>query len=225
MRQIDADKFETCPTKQGGTMVANIFWLGHDSFRLTGEKIVYIDPWKLADDSVKADVVLVTHEHGDHCSPDDVRKISRADTVVVAPASAANKLGSHTMIVQPGDKIHVAGIAIQAKPAYNPNKKFHPQSAGHVGYIVTLNGKHIYHTGDTDEIPEMAGMQVDIALLPVSGTYVMTATEAAHAASTIKPDLAIPMHYGDADVVGTKADAEEFKRLAGVPVEILEKSK
>ena len=110
-------------------------------------------------------------------------------------------------------------------PAYNPNKRFHPKSAGHAGYIVTLNGKRIYHAGDTDHIPEMAQLKVDIALLPVSGTYVMTAAEAAEAANTIKPGLAIPMHYGDADVVGTRADAEEFKRHAKVPVEILERSK
>lgn len=94
-----------------------------------------------------------------------------------------------------------------------------------MGYIVTLNGKRIYHAGDTDEIPEMAQIKCDIALLPVSGTYVMTAAEAAQAANTLKPALAIPMHYGDADVVGTRQDAEEFKRLAKVPVEILEKSK
>ncbi len=110
-------------------------------------------------------------------------------------------------------------------PAYNPNKKFHPKSAGHVGYIVTLSGKRIYHAGDTDLIPEMTQIKTDIALLPVSGTYVMTAVEAAEAANTIKPALAIPMHYGDADVVGTRQDAEDFRRLANVPVEILENSK
>jgi L-ascorbate metabolism protein UlaG (beta-lactamase superfamily) len=206
-------------------MVENIFWLGHDSFRLKGEKVVYIDPWKLADGADQADVVLVTHEHRDHCSPDDIAKISKADTVVVAPASAAAKLTDKVLIVKPGDKITAAGIAIEAVPAYNPNKKFHPKTAGHVGYIVTLNGKRIYHAGDTDEIPEMQGMQVDIALLPVSGTYVMNAAEAAQATSIIKPGLAIPMHYGDPDVVGTQADADEFKRLAQVPVEILMKSK
>jgi len=205
-------------------MVENIFWLGHDSFRFKGEKVVYIDPWKLADDAEKADVILVTHEHYDHCSPDDVKKISKSSTVVVAPASAAEKLGAHTVVVKPGDQITAAGVAVEVVPAYNPNKKFHPRSAGHVGYIVTLNGKRIYHAGDTDEIPEMTNLKVDIALLPVSGTYVMTAAEAAQAANTIKPGLAIPMHYGDAAVVGTRADADEFKRLAKVPVEVLEKS-
>ena len=206
-------------------MAENIFWLGHDSFRLKGEKVVYIDPWKLDAGAEKADVILVTHEHYDHLSQDDIAMISKADTIVVAPLAVTSKLGGKPITVKPGDKITAAGISIEVLPAYNANKKFHPKNAGHVGYIVTLNGKRIYHSGDTDLIPEMAQIKCDIALLPVSGTYVMTAMEAAEAANTIKPGLAIPMHYGDPDVVGTRSDAEEFERLAKVPVEILEKSK
>ena len=206
-------------------MAENIFWLGHDSFRLKGEKVVYIDPWKLAVGAEKADVILVTHDHYDHFSQDDIAKISKADTIVVAPQLVVSKLGGKPIVVKPGDKLTAAGVPVEVVPAYNPNKKFHPKSAGHVGYIVMLNGKRIYHSGDTDLIPEMTQIKADIALLPVSGTYVMTATEAAEAANTIQPALAIPMHYGDPDVVGTRKDAEEFKRLAKVPVEILEKSK
>ena len=203
----------------------NIFWLGHDSFRLKGEKVVYVDPWKLAAGAEKADLVLVTHDHYDHLSKDDIAKISKADTVVVGPQAVAAKLGGNITVVKSGDQITAAGVPIEVVAAYNPNKKFHPKSAGYVGYIVTLNGKRIYHAGDTDLIPEMTQIKTDIALLPVSGTYVMTAPEAAEAANTIKPALAIPMHYGDPDVVGSLNDAEEFKRLAKVPVEILEKSK
>lgn len=206
-------------------MAEGIFWLGHDSFRLKGEKVVYIDPWKLAAGAEKADVILVTHEHYDHFSPDDIAKISKADTVIVAPQSVAAKSNLKIKVVKPGDTLTVNGVTIEVVPAYNPNKKFHPKSAGHVGYIVTLNNQRIYHTGDTDEIPEMAQIKCDIALMPVSGTYVMTAAEAAQAANNLKPTLAIPMHYGDAEVVGTRKDAEEFKKLAKVPVEILEKSK
>ena len=203
----------------------NIFWLGHDSFRLKGEKVVYVDPWKLAAGAEKADLVLVTHDHYDHLSKDDIAKISKAGTVVVGPQAVAAKLGGNITVVKSGDTITAAGVPIEVVAAYNPNKKFHPKSAGYVGYIVTLNGKRIYHAGDTDLIPEMTQIKTDIALLPVSGTYVMTAPEAAEAANTIKPALAIPMHYGDPDVVGSLNDAEEFKRLAKVPVEILEKSK
>jgi L-ascorbate metabolism protein UlaG (beta-lactamase superfamily) len=202
----------------------NIFWLGHDSFRLKGEKTIYVDPWKLAAGAEKADVILLTHEHYDHFSKDDIASISKADTVVIAPPSVAAQLGGKVTVAKPGDRLTAAGVAIEVVPAYNTNKKFHPKTAGLVGYIVTLNGKRIYHSGDTDLIPEMARIKADVALLPVSGTYVMTAAEAAEAANTIKPALAIPMHYGDAEVVGTRRDAEEFKRLAKVPVEILEKS-
>lgn len=204
-------------------MESNIFWLGHDSFRFKGEKVVYVDPWKLAADAEKADVILVTHEHRDHFSPEDIAKISQADTVVVAPASVAQKF-PRAVVVQPGDAIMANGVAIEIVPAYTPHKKFHPKTAGHVGYIFTLNGKRIYHAGDTDLIPEMATIQADIALLPVSGMYVMNAIEAAEAANTIQPALAIPMHYGDPDVVGTRNDADEFKRLTKVPVKILERA-
>lgn len=207
-------------------MAQNIFWLGHDSFRLRGDKIVvYIDPWKLADGAEKADLVLVTHAHRDHFSKDDIAKISKPGTVVVGPPSVAEQLGPQTVVAKAGQTLNAAGLAVDVVPAYNPNKKFHPKDAGGVGYIVTLDGKRIYHAGDTDETPEMKQVKCDIALLPVSGTYVMTASEAAQAANNIKPSLAIPMHYGDPDVVGTRADAEEFKKQAKVPVEILEKTK
>ncbi len=205
-------------------MVEGIFWLGHDSFRLKGEKVVYVDPWKLAPGAEKADIVLVTHDHYDHCSNDDIVKISKADTVVIGPACVTPKCGTQMKVVKPGDKLTVAGVPIEVVPAYNPSKRFHPKTAGHVGYIVTLNGKRIYHTGDSDMIPEMQQIKTDVALLPVSGTYVMTAEEAAEAANLIKPALAIPMHYGDPDVVGSRNDAEQFKKRAKVPVEILEKS-
>ncbi len=136
----------------------------------------------------------------------------------------ADKVGKAT-VVKPGDKISAAGIAMEAVPAYNANKRFHRKSAGRVAYIITLNGKRIYHSGDADLVPEMAQIKCAIALVPVSGTYVITAAEAAEAAKTLKPSLTIPIHEGDPDVVGTRANLEEFKRLANVPVEILEKSK
>jgi L-ascorbate metabolism protein UlaG (beta-lactamase superfamily) len=187
-------------------------------FRLKGDHIVYIDPWKLNASPEKADVILVTHNHYDHYSPDDIGKISKPDTVVVMPQSAADKFAGKATVVKPGDKINVAGVAVEVVPAYNTNKPNHPKSAGNVGYIITMNGKRIYHAGDTDLIPEMATLRADIALLPVSGKYVMNAAEAAEAAKAIKPEIAIPMHWGDPSVVGTLTDADEFKRLATVPL-------
>lgn len=192
-------------------MVENIHWLGHDSFRVDGPVTIYVDPWQVPAGAPQADLVLITHDHYDHCSPEDVRRISKADTVVVTVAAAAKKLKGDVRVVRPGDSLTVKGVPIEVVPAYNVNKRFHPKSAGHVGFVFTVGGQRIYHAGDTDFIPEMKNLQVDIALLPVSGTYVMTAAEAAEAAQAIKPQVAIPMHYGE--IVGSKSDAERFREL------------
>ena len=211
-------------------MIEKIHWLGHDSFRIDAEKTIYIDPWQLKENVPPADLVLITHEHGDHCSPGDVTKIAGPETVVVTNTASAIKLKSQkgqVRVVKPGDRLSINGIQLEAVPAYNlnkfrsPGKPFHPKEAGHVGFIITAGGQRIYHAGDTDNILEMDNLKVDIALLPVSGTYVMTAEEAADAARRIAPQIAIPMHYG-AGVVGTRADAERFAKLYDGQVVILE---
>ena len=190
--------------------------LGHDSFLLGGPPVIYIDPWKLPPGSPAADVVLVTHEHFDHCSPEDVAKVSRAHTVVIAnPAAAAQLKGAH--VLRHGESLEVAGVTVTAAPAYNVNKfrnpgqPFHPAGAQGNGYVVTVGGESLYHAGDTDFIPEMAELTVTVALLPVSGTYVMTADEAFEAAKTIRAEVYVPMHYGD--IVGSNADVEKFRAL------------
>lgn len=206
-------------------MVSNIHWLGHDSFRIKGDGLViYIDPWQI-EDGPKADLILITHDHRDHCSPADVAKVQKEDSVIVTVAAAAAKLSGQIQMVKPGDELRVKGIPISAVPAYNVNKfrspgvPFHPRESGYVGFVVTVEGQRIYHAGDTDCIPEMGSINADIALLPVSGTYVMTADEAVEAAAIIKPQIAIPMHIGRG--IGSLADAERFKEKASVPVEIL----
>ncbi|MEA3459940.1 MAG: MBL fold metallo-hydrolase [Chloroflexota bacterium] len=200
-------------------MIENIHWLGHASFRIDDEKTVYIDPWKLRGSPLKADLILITHDHYDHCSPDDVAKIAKEGTVIVTVAAAAGKLKGDARIVKPGDRLTAAGIPIEVVPAYNVGKKFHPKRAGYVGFIITVGGQRIYHAGDTDLIPEMEDIQADITLLPVGGTYTMTAEEAAKAANKIKPQVAVPMHYGD--IVGSAEDAQRFQELAQVEVAIL----
>jgi L-ascorbate metabolism protein UlaG (beta-lactamase superfamily) len=210
-------------------LLQNLHWLGHDSFRLDGPPVIYFDPWKLPPGSPVADVILVSHDHYDHLSADDVKKISGPKTVVIANPSAAAKLKG-ARVIRAGQKVAFGNVTVEAVPAYNLNKfrspgnPFHPKQAEHNGYIVAVGGERLYHSGDTDHIPEMSGLKCDVALLPVSGTYVMTAEEAASAAATIKPRVAVPMHYGDKEVVGTLADAERFKELcekAGIEVQIL----
>jgi len=207
-----------------------IYWLGHDGFKIKNGLTIYIDPYMIGSDE-KADLILITHEHYDYCSPEDLKKISSKETTIVAPESCKRQLSGVTMkelrTLRPGEKTEVRGVILETIPAYNinkfkaPGKPFHPREANNIGIVLTIGSVRIYHAGDTDAIPEMTGVNAEIALLPVSGTYVMTAEEAAEAASRLKPKVAIPMHYGAG--IGSKADAEKFKRLAKCRVEILEK--
>ncbi len=203
-------------------MINNIHWLGHDSFRIDGDVTIYIDPWKLAAGSPPADLILITHEHSDHFSPDDIDLIRTPQTELVAIAAVAAKLRGQVHTVKPGDHLTAWGVAIEVLPAYNLAKKFHPREKGHVGYVLTVGGQRIYHAGDTDAIPEMAGLRPDIAMIPVSGTYVMDAEEAVEAVKLLQPGLAIPMHYGA--IVGSEADALRFQQLSPAPVQILARS-
>ena len=208
-----------------------ITWLGHDGFRIEDGQVVYIDPFKVGDVKKKANILLVSHEHFDHCSLDDIKKVVTPNTIVVAHAQSRNELSKlkvkEVRIVKPGDKLDVDGVNVQTVPAYNvnkfrePGKPFHPKEDGKLGFIVTMKGVRIYHAGDSDHIPEMKGISPDIALIPVSGTYVMTVQEAVEATDSIKPKIAIPMHY-DA-IVGSAKDAEEFKKRAKCDVKILQK--
>lgn len=207
--------------------MAKIEWLGHDSFRITSAdgKVIYVDPWKLKKGAPQADLILVTHDHFDHLSTDDIKRVRREETVVVTTPTCARKLPGPVRAVRPGDKLTARGFDIEVVPAYNVNKfhapgqPFHPKEAGHVGFVVTVDGERIYHAGDTDVIPEMETIRADIALLPVSGTYVMTADEALEAVKLIRPKVVIPMHYGD--IVGSAADAERFKQRCPAEVRIL----
>jgi L-ascorbate metabolism protein UlaG (beta-lactamase superfamily) len=196
-------------------VVKNITWLGHDGFLIKGDgKAIVIDPFQVRQ-CEPADIILITHEHYDHCSPEDIQKIQKASTVILTEADSAKKLSGDVRVVQPGDKLTVSGIPIEAVPAYNTNKSFHPKENGWLGFVLTVDGVRIYHGGDTDLIPEMDSLEADIALLPVSGTYVMTAEEAVQAVKAIKPKLVIPMHYGA--IVGSVDDARRFSdALAGI---------
>lgn len=213
-----------------------IDYLGHSGFLFSNGKSIIIDPYNLPEKPVKADLILITHSHYDHCSIKDIEKVKKEGSVVVIPADAQSKItkvdGVNMQIIEPGDELTFGSVKVEAVPAYNVNKNFHPKREGWMGYVVKFKDVVIYHSGDSDSIPEMRNLtgygkhgNEFVALLPVSGKYVMDAEEAADVASIISPDLCIPMHYG-AGVAGTKDDAEKFVSLCkekGLKAEILEK--
>ncbi|MCX7983662.1 MAG: MBL fold metallo-hydrolase [Bacteroidetes bacterium] len=191
----------------------HIHWLGHATFRIEDDTLqLYIDPWKLPEHAPKADIILITHAHFDHFSPEDIAKIQKPNTLFVAPRDVGSQLKGNVVIVEPGKEYTAGRIKVRTIPAYNPNKKFHPKTNQWVGYLITLtNGQTIYHAGDTDAIPEMKQLKVDVALMPCGGTYTMTAEEMAEAANNFMPKVLIPMHWGD--IVGVQKDAETVKKI------------
>jgi L-ascorbate metabolism protein UlaG (beta-lactamase superfamily) len=208
--------------------------LNHDTFRVAGTKVVYTDPFKLTHRD-EADIVLLSHEHFDHFSVEDLEKVLAPGTTIVASPLCEEGLkkvrAKEKRFLDPGGKLTVGTpksgeVHIEAVPAYNinkfrePGKPFHPKENKGLGFIFELDGTKVYYAGDTDFIPEMKNFRCDVALLPVSGTYVMTAEEAAEAAAAIKPQIAVPMHYGA--IVGSDADAKKFKSLVkGCQVELV----
>jgi len=201
----------TSPIKKELTMkTENIHWLGHDAFRIDDQgKQIYIDPWKLSATAIDADYIFVTHSHFDHFSKEDIARISKETTKIFCPADVAKELKKNVTAMSPNQELIVDQLKIKAIAAYNIGKQFHTKEKNWLGFIITLSdGTSIYHAGDTDFIPEMKSLKVDVALLPVSGTYVMTADEAIQAANTFQPQVAIPMHFGD--IVGSEKDAEKF---------------
>jgi L-ascorbate metabolism protein UlaG (beta-lactamase superfamily) len=198
-------------------MLTKIKWLGHSSVKIEAGKIIYIDPWKIKNGQ-KADLILISHTHHDHLSPADIKKIQKEETVIIASSDAASQLSGDVRVLKPGQEVTVHGITVQAIPAYNIGKAYHPKASQWIGFLLTVEGKTIYYGGDTDLIPEMQRIRADIVILPVGGIYTMTAKEAAEAVNLIRPEIAIPIHYGD--IVGTLEDAIQFKGLCKIPVEI-----
>ncbi len=206
----------------------DIKWLGHAGFLIESGKTIYIDPYDITKEGLKkADIVLITHSHYDHCSPKDIEKIATAETTIIIPKDCKEKIkdffpDNNIIAMSPFETREISGIRIKTVPAYNINKEFHKRENNWLGYIVKIGNEKVYHAGDTDFIPEMKALgdeNIDYALLPVAGTYTMDAEEAAKATEAIVPAVAIPMHYGK--IIGDIVDAEKFQDLAACEVKIL----
>lgn len=191
--------------------------LTHSSIRIVGNQVVYFDPFNVEGEPHDADMICVTHDHFDHYSTEDLAKVKNAATILVCPKTIESSLGNSGFseefieLVMPGDELEINGVSIQAVPAYNVGKQFHPQANQWVGYVVTMNGVRYYIAGDTDINEDVQKVQCDVALLPVGGTYTMTAEEAAQLAEILQPKLAIPTHYGS--VAGKAEDGQIFAKL------------
>ena len=199
----------------------------HSSIRVEAEKVIYFDPFKLTVEAHDADVIFLTHEHYDHCSPEDIAKCANDSTTFVCPAVAARVLAKagipaeRTVVLAPGDKAEVCGLPVEAVAAYNILKPFHPKLNGDTGFVVTIGGARVYVAGDTDKNRDNVGVKCDIALVPAGGTYTMDAKAAAEFVNILKPEVAIPTHYGS--IVGKADDGEKFAKLvdSSIRVELL----
>jgi len=210
----------------------DILWLGHASFKIEKGQKIFIDPFQLRVPEKDADLILITHDHFDHCSVDDIRKLVNQQAVIISAKMCRAKIDNFKSQVAkiiyfiPGDKVKVNNASIEAVPAYNVNKfrapgvVFHPKEMGYVGYVIEIDKIRIYHAGDTDLIPEMNNLgKIDIAMLPIGGTYTMNVEEALEAVKAIKPKYTIPMHYGS--IVGSEKDAERFEQLASAYTKVI----
>jgi L-ascorbate metabolism protein UlaG (beta-lactamase superfamily) len=201
--------------------IVYIQWLVHASVKIWTEDIViYVDPAYLTESPNDADLILITHNHSDHYSPADIARVSGPQTKIIAAASVVTSHGSGQAIL-PGQTIETDGVRITAVHAYNINKTQHPKSNNWVGFIIEIGMQRIYCAGDTDLTDEMKALEdINVAFLPVSGTYAMNAAEAAEATGYFKPDLAIPYHWGRN--IGTLSDAQQFAELAQCRVKIMD---
>ena len=206
-------------------MTENIEVFTQSSIKITdGENHIYIDPLGIKEEFCDADYILITHDHYDHFSPEDIKKVACENTVLIVPekmkAKALKEINFINKIesISPNQNKKINNLYIETIPAYNIIKPFHLKIFGWVGYILEIGGKRIYIAGDTDKTKEAEAVHCDIAMVPIGGTYTMNAKKAAELVNIIQPEVAIPTHYGS--IVGNKNDGELFKENVKAPVKV-----
>ena len=186
------------------------------SIRIGGSAIVYFDPFQIEDQAHDADLILITHGHYDHFSPESLMRVMKENTVLAGPLSMKKEIsgiagGREQHFLSPGETVRIGELQVRAVPAYNRLKPFHTKGSKWLGYIVTMDSVRYYAAGDTDAVKELSAVSCDVALVPIGGKFTMDAKEAAKLVNVIRPQAAIPIHYGS--IVGKKEDAEIFRKL------------
>ncbi|MHA1231664.1 MAG: MBL fold metallo-hydrolase [Candidatus Helarchaeota archaeon] len=201
-----------------------IKWITHACFQITSNdgRVIYFDPYQITSNEKPADIILVSHDHYDHADSTSIKNVSKDGTKIYCPKSSVGKLKKFNAIgLEIGDTVDADGIKITAVRAYNVGKMFHPKKNNWLGFIVELEGKRIYHAGDTDVIDEMKDLgPIDVAMIPVGGTYTMDFKEGIEALKYIKPKICLPMHQWDHDLNEFKSMAE--KEVPEVKVELIQ---
>lgn len=206
-------------------MIENITVNDQSSIRIDGEHIIYFDPYNIKEQPHDAEVIFFTHAHHDHFSPGDFQKLSNENTIYAAPADMEKDLRKagipekNIITMKPGEKKNILNIEVEAIPAYNLMKPFHPKKNGWLGYVVTIDGTRIYVCGDMDAVKEGKAVNCDIVLIPIGGTFTMNVKEAASFVNEMKPKIAIPTHYGS--IVGNKEDGHKFADLVDDSIQVV----
>lgn len=201
----DAYQEDVIQTSSGDLKIA---FIGHGTLMFTfGDMVVHVDPWSRAGNYgalPKADLILVTHEHGDHLDADAIGLIAQDNTSLVLTETCAERLETGT-VMRNGDSRTIVGIDIEAVPAYNivnlrsNGAPYHPKGVGN-GYVLTFGDTRVYVAGDTENTPEMKSLEdIDVAFLPMNLPYTMTPEMVADAAGAFRPRILYPYHYGDTD--------------------------
>lgn len=199
----------------------------HNSIKIKKDVTIYIDPYKIEKEYNDADYVFCTHEHYDHFSPEDIKKVIKENTIIITvPNTLAETIKlqpdrSKIILVVPNESYDLKNIKFETTVAYNSKKLFHQKSKEWVGYVITIKGERFYIAGDTDDLPELENIKCDVAFVPIGGMYTMNHNEAANLINEIHPKIAIPTHYGL--IIGSKEDAEKFEQevIPEIKVEIL----
>lgn len=193
-------------------MIDSIEWYGHGAFGLAGTPRIMIDPWGVVKAGPAPDIILVSHEHYDHCSPADVEKLRGPHTLVIASRSAAAQLDGEIKVLRPWQVINIGRTSIKAVPAYTFDSK-HPAQREDLGFVISRDYTDIYYAGDTDFIPELRNLRCDVAILPVGSRESSFTVESATAfAQQVRPRYIIPSGIPQNPSGSTKLNLQAFKR-------------